>query len=298
MFPAVPVTTHTGRATRKIIPKTAITRGKQTKRTTMASIEIVGLNTVIEHFDAVNRLWFELPWAINNFTGELVTHNARQIVPISQPPRPPTFYHGATRDSIHHTLWTTPQDLAVDIGPTTFYSRYLEFGTANMSPKSFMIPAADMVEVAYINAMLEVAQIANQLRTFSPPFNRAVSTPLSRLRAQLYSVQKAMGDVIAIAPGLRPMLSPFRSNMLSMARTLGDVSSLMSGTLLQRVQRRLRGRLSGRLIGVGSVSFSHGANYSAFIGGPIGHRIYQRVAGRYTNIGFVGTQSPIGRMFG
>lgn len=51
---------------------------------------------------------------------------------------------GATRNSIG-VDFDTSGGLTADIGPTTAYAPYLEFGTGRMSPRPFMGPAADAV---------------------------------------------------------------------------------------------------------------------------------------------------------
>lgn len=52
---------------------------------------------------------------------------------------------GATRNSIHATFWRHGDEFGADIGPTTSYSPYLEFGTSRMPPRPYMGPALDKV---------------------------------------------------------------------------------------------------------------------------------------------------------
>jgi hypothetical protein len=96
--------------------------------------------------------------------------------------------------------------------------------------------------------------------------------------------------------GGRSFLGPIRTRMYHLARSIGDVSSVMNGTLNTRISNRLSGRVTGRIVGYGSASLSSGKTYSAFPGGEGGRRVYQRVVGRATNIG--GSSLRLGNVLG
>lgn len=60
---------------------------------------------------------------------------------------------GATRNSIG----VTDRGTSVEIGPTTDYSPYLEFGTSRMPPRPFMAPALDRHAQAFEQAIDQLA---------------------------------------------------------------------------------------------------------------------------------------------
>lgn len=250
------------------------------------TIEVVGLNTVNEHLRAVAEMTGPLAYAIVNFYGQEVKENARRFVPIDTQ---------ATWESIHTGSaggggpmgGPTPDGPPVvvgdgwslDIGPTTYYSPWLEWGTVMMSPRPFMIPAISIAEPEFIMSMTELARLADQFNDLGKAGRDAsVRGMLSQFRGAMYTTAKAMGDVNAFVG--RNVFGGWRSILYGSARTLGDVNALMSQTVGTRVSRRLSGRVTGRLAGYGSASLSWSASYSDFPGGPAGHRIYNRIAGR------------------
>lgn len=64
---------------------------------------------------------------------------------------------GATANSISHS-YVGPMD--VEIGPTTYYAKFVENGTSRMAAKPFMAPAAERHEGPFAEAMAIVAEEA------------------------------------------------------------------------------------------------------------------------------------------
>lgn len=248
-------------------------KGTHVGALSQANVHIQGLNALLHDFEAIQQAWWDLTWSVHNFVGELTTHNARQFVPIDT---------GATYQSIHHNLFTEGGSIGTDIGPTTFYAPWLEYGTVKMGPRPFMNQAVDMNEMAYYQAMAEVAFVAKDIRNLSPPYDEPTKEVFQNFRTYLYDREKALGDISAF--GFRPLLSGPRAVLLGTARALGDVQSLMGGWVGQRVSDRVSGQITGRVIGIGRVSLSTSKTYGGFIGGAIGHRIYQRHAGKYARM--------------
>lgn len=252
--------------------------------------EIMGMNVLYEHFLAAAAILDATAPQMMNVVGDIGVEEARRRVP---------FDTGATFDSISikggsSGFGAMPRmanevQYFVEIGPETFYAPFLEYGTIYMTPRPFMMPAADLMEAtlaaavkAIIFAVIEgegggLGGSSLAMPVLSDP---RVKNPFADLRTYLYSAAKLLGDVSVI--GGRPLLGGLRASMYSMARGLGDVGSVMNGTLANRVQHRLQGRVTGRIIGFGSASLSFGRTYSAFPGGSGGHRIYQRIAGSHT----------------
>lgn len=61
---------------------------------------------------------------------------------------------GATRNSIHTSI--SAGGTAAEIGPTTNYAPYLEWGTRRMEARPFMRPALDEVTLGFVRAMEQI----------------------------------------------------------------------------------------------------------------------------------------------
>lgn len=253
-------------------------------------VEIQGANALIDHFLAMSYLIDPFATQLIQVVGEIGVEEARRMVP---------YRTGETYDSFDNeqeavTLSLKPGygEWQGAYGPTTFYSPFLEYGTVFMEPRPFMNPSADIIEPLFVTS---VAEFADMLATTTGGsgfgLNRATADPrikgsFTGVRSMLYDAAKALGDLSIF--GGRSFLGPIRSSMYSLARGLGDVSSIMNRTISQRVSNRLRGRVTGRIIGFGSASLNYSRSYNSFVGGAAGHRIYQRIAGRYGSINFTG----------
>jgi len=250
-------------------------------------IQIIGINVVREHFLAVAEATLDLSAQAVNLYGGLITAYARENAPFQD-------QTGDTRLSIHHNLFSSHDDIGADVGPTTFYSPFLEYGTSKMQPYPFMIPALDAYTGPFADTMFEIARIADQFMGFSPPADTpGMNAAFQEWRRWLYTTQKALGDIQQF--GGIPGVAATRSLLLTTARGLGDVQAIVGGTVSQRTSRRLRGRVTGHLIGGGPRTVSADKTYSSFIGGTAGHRIYNRIAGRAVSGGvYAGINRKIG----
>ena len=276
-------------------------------------VEVQGMEVLYDHFVAAAALVDVTMPEILNVVGDLGVEEARRLAP---------YDTGATHDSITIVGGSSKSSSGtfgfralgesqwwVEVGPETFYSPFLEYGTVYMTPRPFMLPALDLMELilqasvsAVMNAVAEGqsagsgggSAYANMV--MSDP---RVSNPFSSIRSHLYSGAKFMGDLSIL--GGRQVFGPLRTAMYGAARTLGDVGSIMNQTLSSRISNRLSGRVTGRLIGFGSASLSFGKTYSAFPGGSGGHRLYQRFAGSHTSLAGVstyGASALVDRIFG
>ena len=255
-------------------------------------IEVQGISTMIEHLDAARMIVTQITPQIVAVSAVLGIAYARELVP---------WDTGATNWSIHAdpvsatadgTFWT-------DYGPTTYYSRWLEWGTVHMAPRPFMIPSADLVGPAFINAMIELARVVEKHtgsrldssgragRILSDP---GVKSSFTNLRSFLYSHSKYLGDIAII--GGASFINPIRSQMLQLARALGDVNATMKGAIGMRVRTRLSGRASARIIGFGRASFFGSGIYSANVATGAGSRAYQRLAGSISGSALTGLNFP------
>lgn len=254
--------------------------------------EVQGVNVLSEHFWALSELVPSFAVQLLDVTSDIGIEHARELVRVDT---------GTTRDSINKSPGVIQKEnkgeWSVRYGPTTFYAPFLEYGTRHMHPYPFMIPSGDLAEKVFFASVLAFLDLFDT-DTGGTGFGggnidagRALSDPrvrgsISGFRSFLYSQAKFLGDVSVF--GGRGLIGPLRSKMYLLARSIGDVTSIVGGTLGMRISRRLSGRTMGRIVGYGSASLSFGKTYSAFPGGEGGRRVYQRVVGRTTNIGFSG----------
>ncbi len=80
--------------------------------------------------------------------GEKVADRGRALAPKAT---------GKLAGSIEATLISQNfgADVAVEVGPTAFYGRYVEHGTAKMAPRPYMSPAADQEASAIADAVAD-----------------------------------------------------------------------------------------------------------------------------------------------
>lgn len=258
------------------------------------TFEVIGLDVLTEHFAAIAQLTGPMAYHIVNFYGQNIKENARRFVPVDTQATLDSIHTGAgsgggpmggpTSDGppvIMGDGWT------IDIGPTTYYARWLEFGTVVMSPRPFMLPAIDMAEAPFYASMQMLARLPDQFSDLGKAGKDPnVKSMLSQFRGSMYTAAKAAGDINAIVG--RNVFGGWRSILYSGARGLGDVNAIMKGAVSTRISRRLSGRVTGHLAGYGSASLSWSASYSDFPGGSGGHRIYNRIAGRVLSGGVGG----------
>ncbi len=248
-------------------------------------IQLIGWRTLIIDQHAVSRLVISLASQVTEIAGEFVRDSAYEDS---------TFRNvtGDTRRSLlkDPVMLFESGDIIAEMGPTTFYSPFLEFGWfrgGNLHIFPFMIPALWKHKIDFINGLIDVMGIVAGERpyAFRPPIGKdgRIRKTMSRARSFLYTTEKALGDV-AVVSGSR-FISPVRSLMLTMAKELGDMSAVMGGTVATRVFTRIRGAVTGRALGY-TRTVSVDKTYSGFPGGggnaSVGGRVYNRIVGRAT----------------
>jgi len=245
---------------------------------------VQGDRAVIEHFANIAITAGPMLEATVGQAGTFLANLAAEI-------HRPNIDTQATFDSINAGVEGSPTRLpsvkthkpgmySVDVGPTTFYSRFQEFGFVHyLSGKwiqnPFMMPAADVTQPLFEQAVIQIAEIAATRTFFGGPIAGGRIGPgshLSGVRDKLYSANKFAGDLKVIGVNL----GGFRTWSLTAARMLGDANSLMRGALAQRFTHRFTGRF---------VSGGLSTTRSAILSGPSSQfsssaqRIYNRVSG-------------------
>lgn len=82
---------------------------------------------------------------------------AKSIVPVGK--SRPGYIGGNLKNSIGHSDARgvgRSGSLAIEIGPTAHYGKYVEFGTSRMAPQPYMGPAADRHQGAFEQAMQQL----------------------------------------------------------------------------------------------------------------------------------------------
>jgi hypothetical protein len=193
---------------------------------------------------------------------------------------------GATWESVHYFMTTTRNSVMVSIGPTTFYAPLIEYGLVSHShigPRPFMLYGATKVVPELIQAYSDLAGVAKfgaLARVSTTRFKSDLERLLHAYRKRLYSVEKRLGDIAVLGfAGFRiPGTGKFRAGLLGGARVLGDLQAVMGKVVGARFSRRLTGKVTGRLIGLGSRTIFLNQISTARITGA--ERAYNRVAGR------------------
>ncbi len=267
---------------RKLFPRSQLTSGKRAAFRPISdpidvNISVSGLTTIVEHLDAIAEFTGPLLWAGTIVAGNALVESMEKAVLEKD-----IWDTGDTFFSIHFDMFDASDGFWMDAGPQTFYSPFIEYGAQGRAPRPFVVPAGEEIAPAWTAFCVEVARLADAYAPISDPFGSdpQVKSLITRLRSHLYSEAKALGDIAVL--GGRGIIHPLRTGMYGLARGLGDLQSLMRGTVAARITRRLRGKVTGRLIGVGSASVTTTVDQSALIGGPAGKRIYTRIAGRHS----------------
>lgn len=220
-------------------------------------IRISGIQVAAQHWDAFNALVPGYMWVVGNETGKQITTAARNNL-LGASGLAPAFQSGRTFASIHHFMSTTPNSVIVSTGPTTFYAPFIEYGLATHAgkgPRPFMAFAMAMVLPGLIQAYADLAAVAADGHAAiikSPRYKHPLEGYLRKWRKWLYDREKAIGNVTPFAVTGLGGLGLFRTQMLGMARGLGDLNAVITRTIGMRFQRRLVGQFTGRAIGIGS----------------------------------------------
>jgi hypothetical protein len=177
---------------------------------------------------------------------------------------------------------------AIDVGPFTEYAPFQEFGfTHHLSgawiQNPFMMPAADVIEPLFGDAMYQLAEVADDRRFFTGPAAQSGGAQiLGGLRNFLYSYSKFAGDIQILGVG---GLSGSRGAALRGARLIGDVNAGMRGAIGTRFTRRFTGRWAAQgITAYTSTQFSGPSG--AFTGSSL--RIYNRIRGQALGQGLRG----------
>ena len=263
-------------------------------------IRVIGLTVAIEHWAAFQALVPGYMWVAQYRAGELMVGQARLAL-LGRTGFKPAFLSGDTYKSVYHVVSTTPTTTTVSVGPTTFYAPLIEFGLARHSkygPRPFMAQALSLTLPWLIQAYVDLAGVAKygaNARVTSPPYKRDLEAYLRRWRSKLYRIERALGNIAVFAPfGLRvPGTGKFRATILGMARHIGDIQAVMQRTVGLRFQRRLTGKATGRLIGLGSRTIFINQIQSARISGA--QRLYNVQAGQLVTKYIDQSNSLLGR---
>lgn len=243
------------------------------------SVTIQGARVVSEHARAYEQMIGPFIWSIQNMTGMYASAIAKEIVLGSN-----IWDTGDTYHSIHHIMRTAPGEITTEIGPTTFYSPFIEYGMGghqHIGPRPFMTDTFFRVIPGWVDVFEELAKIAksgSRGKFTTNPYSHELNARLRIWRQHLYDLEKEIGDVLPLGFSVKG-LGSIRSGLINTARSLGDIQAIVGQAVGARITRRLTGMVTGRLIGIGSHTVFGSSEYTTSISG--GQRIYNRVAGRY-----------------
>ena len=233
--------------------------GNRTQSGKDLEIRVTGLRVAIEHWAAFQALVPGYLFVAQTIFGRLMVDEARLGL-LGETGLRKAVKSGDTLKSVHSVVKGSGNSVTTSTGPTTFYAPFIEFGLASHShigPRPFMGQALAKSLPFLLQAYADLAAVAkygSKAVITSPPYKRDLEAYLRRWRIKLYSIERALGNVAVLAPlGFRiPGTGKFRSSLLHMAREIGDIQAIMGRTVGLRFQRRLTGKVTGRLIGVGS----------------------------------------------
>ncbi len=250
-------------------------------------ITIQGARAVTEHLVAVALLTQAMAPFFTGLFGDFLANTAKEI-------HRPHIDSGDTFRSItagqepgqSAHVFPLGSGVAVDIGPNTFYAPFQEFGfhhwqTGDFIQNPFMIPAADAVGPLYIDAFIQLCEIAANRSTFSGHAS-AGNAILGGFRGALYSYSKFLGD-IQVFGSLGPGIGRSRGIALRSAQALGDLDAGMRGAISRRLTHRFVGRFAAQGIST-TISTSLTGPSQSYIGSS--QRLYNRIRGRAFGRGF------------
>jgi hypothetical protein len=247
-------------------------------------MHLIGMRALIADQVLFSELLPSLVTQVVHGAGELVRDTAMTEHPWENDT-------GATEASMANdpTVSFPGNDIVADMGPSTYYAPFLEFGWSqggNFKIYPFMIPAHQYHEIDFINGCIDAVGIALGERPYvmRPPLGNdpKVTSTISRARAFMYSSSKALGDVQAFTGWSQ--LGTIRAGQLLIAKELGDLNAIMKGAVGTRISTRLTGYVTGRGLGYTRTVYGD-RSYSVLPGGGdgnVGARAYNRIAGRAT----------------
>ena len=246
-------------------------------------VRVTGIEVAARHWDAFQALLPGYMWVTQNRTGELMTTAARNNL-LGASGLKPAFQSGITFASVHHFVSTSPNSVTVSVGPTTFYAPFIEYGLAThagIGPRPFMTHAAFSIIPGLVQAYADLAAVAAHGAAAiikSPRYKHPLEKYLRKWRKWLYDREKAIGNITPFSVTGLGGLGLFRTQMLGMARGLGDLNAVITRTIGMRFQRRLVGQFTGRAIGIGSRTIF--INKSVNVGFSPAQRGYNLIAGK------------------
>lgn len=110
-------------------------------------LDFAELNTVTAGFAAESTAALIQADRVVRASALRVVATAQQLVPVDT---------GATKNSIHASPVYVGINPGAEIGPTTEYAYWLEFGTSKMAPHAFMGPALDRETPGFIKAASQI----------------------------------------------------------------------------------------------------------------------------------------------
>lgn len=245
------------------------------------TITIQGAQAVTEHWVAIALLTQAMAPQFTALFGDFLANTAKEI-------HRPNIDSGDTFRSITAGqeagqpphVFPAGGGVAVDVGPTTAHAPFQEFGfthwqTGNFIQNPFMIPAADAIGPLYIDAFIQLCEVANRRQSFSG-HAAAGNATLSGFRGALYSYSKFLGDV-QVFGSFGPLVGKSRTFALRGAQGLGDIDSVMRGAISRRITHRFVGRFAAKGIST-SISASLTGPSTSYIGSS--NRLYNRIRGR------------------
>lgn len=108
-------------------------------------IDLKGLNTVTAAMAAHSFAALAAGGQVVKASAQRIVSTAQAFVPVDT---------GTTKSSIHATI--AGGGLEAEIGPTTSYAPFLEFGTSRMAPRAFMGPALDRETPGFVEAISQI----------------------------------------------------------------------------------------------------------------------------------------------
>ncbi len=239
---------------------------------------IQGLNVVAEHAQAVEAMLPGAIGVIHSVTGRFSVMEAQRAIAEMG-----AVDTGDTLRSIHARMITNRGTVATTIGPTTFYSPLIEFGLGPhypYGPRPFMSESFSVVLPHHLAALRELAMVASgpSKSIRNKHYSGDVNSYLSKIRAHLYSIEKQIGDIVPMGGAFNFHLpgQGFREGLILTARALGDIQSVVGSAVGARFVRRLQGKVTGRLVGIGSHTVSATTTVGARI--SFAERQYNKIA--------------------
>lgn len=117
-------------------------------------VDMAELNTLAVALDVQGVAAAQKASQVVRSTAQRVVATGQQLVSVDT---------GATKSSIHASgpggLPLASSSLEAEVGPTTEYAPYLEYGTVRMAPHAFMGPALDRHTPDFVAGLSEIVDL-------------------------------------------------------------------------------------------------------------------------------------------